>query len=111
LQATLVSAADVAAAGEPADDVINRRQLLGLKEVPKRFTVEKWSGSEMKIIEMSDERIRESRQPGSARRDLPVSNPVSPENELGWLSGVKEPHLVVAVGEEASARPPVTQSN
>src|SRR5262245_42388363 len=43
LQATLVSAADIESPGEAADDVINRRQLLGLKEVPKRFTIEKWS--------------------------------------------------------------------
>jgi pilus assembly protein CpaB len=111
LQATLVSAADVQAAAESTEDIINRRQLLGLKEVPKRFTVEKWSGNSMKIIEMSDERIRESRQPAAARRNVPVSNPASSDNDLGWLSGVKEPHLVVAVGEEASPAPAVIQSN
>jgi pilus assembly protein CpaB len=108
LQATLVSAADIAAASAPAEDAVNRRQLLGLKEIPRPFTVEKWSGTDVKIIEMSNDRVRESREVSSGRRTIPVTKPAPSANDLGAgvLSGVKEPELTVTIGEEPLALAP-----
>lgn len=108
LQATLVSAADAATANAASDHAVNRRQLLGLKEMPKKFTVEKWTGTEMKILEMSDDRVRESREVSAARRTVPVSNPRPATSDVGYgvLSGVKEPTLTMAVGEEPLALAP-----
>jgi pilus assembly protein CpaB len=91
LHATLVSNKDVAIPFEE-DAAVSRRELLGLKEivVPKKFTVEKWSGSKMEVLEMSDDRVRESRAVtgGSA----PVTAPAPPaETNDRQASGVKQP--------------------
>jgi pilus assembly protein CpaB len=107
LQATLVSASDVAdaAAKQPIDNAVNRRQLLGLKEIPKRYTVEKWTGAEMRVIEMSDDRVQESREASAGRRTVPVANPAVKGGDLGHsdLSGVKEPVIMVSLGEDPVA--------
>jgi pilus assembly protein CpaB len=110
LQATLVSAHDQAAE-MAADDAINRRQLLGLKEItpPKKFTVEKWSGTEVKIMEMSDDRVRESRDMTGGRQRLPVGLPAPAGNDLGVNipSGVKlADGDFVAVDRPLAALPP-----
>jgi pilus assembly protein CpaB len=104
LQATLVSAADVAESAQPADDAVNRRQLLGLKEIPKRFTIEKWTGTEMKLIEMSDDRVQESRAVSAGPRTVPVAKPAPHSGDLGRndVSGVKEPEIFVSYGEESN---------
>lgn len=117
LHATLVSAADAQAeAAPPTDWAVNRRQLLGLKEIvpPRKFTVEKWTGSQVRLIEMSDERIRESREVSSGRREVsgtPATAPAQPTattpppapapQDLGRdaPSGVREPNVLVRVGE------------
>jgi pilus assembly protein CpaB len=93
LQATLVSAADIAASESADEHAVNRRQLLGLKEMPRRFTVEKWTGTEVKILEMSDDRVRESREVSAARNTVPVAAPVQTKGQAGHeaVSGVKEP--------------------
>ena len=90
LVATLVSSKDIeAGVSLPDSDAITRRQLLGLKELPppppppapppapKKFTVEKWSGSSVRLIEMSDDRIRESREVSFGRQEhqLPAPAP------------------------------------
>jgi pilus assembly protein CpaB len=105
LQATLVSAADIAADQPVEDHAVNRRQLLGLKEMPKRFTVEKWTGTEVKILEMSDERVRESREVSTGRRTVPVATPAGPKGEAGHetTSGVKEPSFTYEVSQEPVA--------
>jgi len=106
LVATLVSIQDVdAAAGAPAaDDVITRRQLLGLKEIPqpKRFTIEKWSGSSFRVIEMNDDRIRESRGVSTQQLEAPIHAPAAPaENKNAAIhSGVKVPEAAVAVAAD-----------
>jgi pilus assembly protein CpaB len=63
LAVTLVPAADADGAAPDSDDTINRRQLLGLKEVPpvRKYTLEKWSGSTVSRMEWSDDRVREAR--------------------------------------------------
>jgi pilus assembly protein CpaB len=111
LQATLVSSHDTDPADE-ASDPVSRRQLLGLKEIvpPKRFTVEKWTGNTVQIIEMSDARIRESRDVSSGRRDAapasrPVAAPASDEVSRNLPaedapSGVKVPGVLYSIGEE-----------
>lgn len=109
LQVTLVSAQDAAAPS--ADDAVSRRQLLGLKEIvpPKRYTVEKWSGNTVKIFEMSDDRIRESRDVSNGRRDVvPVAAPAAtpPSAEAARLdapSGVKVPDVTYHTGEDPLA--------
>jgi pilus assembly protein CpaB len=110
LQATLVSAAEPAAAAAPADDSINRRQLLGLKEIvpPKKFIIEKWTGTQVKIIEMSDDRVRESRDVSTAPRQLPVAQPAADANDLGRNipSGVRLPAGDLLVGEQPLAALP-----
>ncbi len=93
LQATLVSASDIAATEPVEDHAVNRRQLLGLKDLPKRFTVEKWSGTEVKVLEMSDDRVQESRAVSAAQRTVPVGAPAQSKGEAGHesVTGVKEP--------------------
>lgn len=121
LHATLVSAADAQPeAAPPTDWAVNRRQLLGLKEIvpPRKFTVEKWSGSTVRVIEMSDDRIRESREVSSGRRDVstsPAAQPAQPTSmapsaapapqDLGRdaPSGVREPQVLVSIGPSASS--------
>jgi pilus assembly protein CpaB len=110
LQATLVSAADIAAGNTAEVEAVNRRQLLGLKELPKKFTVEKWTGTEVKVFEMSDDRVRESRDVSSGRRPIPVAQPAPGNNDLGLgtLSGVKEPEITVAPSDEPLALAPAS---
>jgi pilus assembly protein CpaB len=101
LVATLVSAQDIEAAPPAMDDVITRRQLLGLKEIPapKKFTIEKWSGGNVRVIEMSDDRIRESREVGGQRVDA-ASAPAADQNKTTAVpSGVRMP-VLAALGEE-----------
>lgn len=98
LIATLVSAQDIDAAAPAMDDVITRRQLLGLKDVPapKKFTIEKWSGGSVRVIEMSDDRIRESREVEAGRRIDAVAAPAANEQTRAAPSGVKAPEFVAA---------------
>jgi Flp pilus assembly protein CpaB len=117
LVATLVSAQDVDAPVVGTDDTITRRQLLGLKEVPqpKKFTVEKWSGGSVRVIEMSDDRIRESRDVSAGRRERAIEAPAPLDNKSATSlprpvgegrgegivpSGIQLP-AAVAVAEEA----------
>jgi pilus assembly protein CpaB len=114
LQATLVSALDAAA---PAgDDAVSRRQLLGLKQIvpPRKFTIEKWSGSDVRVIEMSDERIQESRNAPGSKSESPVARPAPAPGDVSRNldSGVLVPELTVTYGEEAAAvaaAPPAAQ--
>jgi pilus assembly protein CpaB len=111
LQATLVSAADAAAGGQPVDHAVSRRQLLGLKDAPapKRFTVEKWTGTQMKIIEMSDDRVRESRDVSVGQRLTAATETAQPHNVRNHLrSGVKEPETTAAMDDKSSASHPAT---
>jgi pilus assembly protein CpaB len=98
LIATLVSADDIQAAAPAMDDVITRRQLLGLKEIPapKKFTIEKWSGGSVRVIEMSDDRIRESREVEAGRRVDAASAPAAePIKTTAIPSGVKAPQFAL----------------
>jgi pilus assembly protein CpaB len=129
LQATLVSAADAAAGAEfvadiqGRDDAVNRRQLLGLKEIvpPKKYTVEKWTGTEVKVFEMSDDRVRESRDvTAGRRREIPVSQPAPALNnsdrdfdrdfdrDLGYEapSGIRAPGATAINGDAPLALAP-----
>lgn len=83
LVATLVSARDIDAPATEADDTITRRQLLGLKEVtpPKKYTVEKWSGGSVRVIEMNNDRIRESRDVSEGRREATIEAPAPIDNK------------------------------
>ena len=103
LQATLVSAADVNAANGAADDAVNRRQLLGLKEVvpPKKYVIEKWTGSSVQHIEMSDDRIRESREMSAGqKRSTPTSTaPAGDDLSLDAHSGIKSPEIFISAVE------------
>jgi len=92
LQATLVSNKDIAVAPADAADAVSRRELLGLKEivVPKKFTVEKWTGTKMEILEMSDDRVQESRAVTGG--ESPVIAPAPKAEPVGnQASGVKRP--------------------
>jgi pilus assembly protein CpaB len=72
LSMTLCSQEDEVAA-EPADS-ITKRELLGLRELPappvaafpvpppKPFVAERWSGGKLSIVEISHDRVRESRE-------------------------------------------------
>lgn len=97
LHATLVSNNDAAAMPAPVDDAVSRRELLGLKEIvpPRKFTVEKWTGSKMEVIEMSDDRVQESRAVSGG--EAPVSAPANPMAPGGHVSGVKRPVLTPAI--------------
>jgi pilus assembly protein CpaB len=116
LQATLVSAQD---ADRPidSDDAVNRRQLLGLKEVPppKKFTIEKWSGNRVQILEMSDDRIRESRNVSMSGQTSPVNRPAANEDVgLNRASGVTAPLVSYEASDAPVAAPaasPATESN
>jgi pilus assembly protein CpaB len=103
LHATLVSAADVEAASRTTDDAVNRRQLLGLKEVvpPKKFVIEKWTGSSVQHIEMSDDRIRESRDVSASRQKATPTSAAPRNDELGLdaPSGIKVPEIYVSAVE------------
>jgi Flp pilus assembly protein CpaB len=78
LSVNLVSAADLNNPAANENDSITRRQLLGLKEVvpptpPRKYTVEKWSGGNMKVTEMSDDRVKESRDVNTNTK--PITTP------------------------------------
>ena len=62
----------------------------------------------MKIIEMSNDRVRESRDVTAGGRPLPVAKPAAPRNDSAnnVLSGVKEPQVTVSFGEEPLALVP-----
>jgi pilus assembly protein CpaB len=110
LVATLVSLQDVDAPAAGADDMITRRQLLGLKEVPppKKYTIEKWSGGSVRVIEMSDDRIRESRDVSAGRRESTIEAPAPTDNKSAAItpavtapipSGVQLPAAALVAGE------------
>jgi pilus assembly protein CpaB len=110
LVATLVSAQDIEAPAASEDDMITRRQLLGLKEVvpPKKYTIEKWSGGSVRVIEMSDDRIRESRDVSAGRHEATIQAPAAdnksaaaaPATTAPIPSGVQLP-AAFAAAEEA----------
>ena len=71
LSMTLCSQADESAVA--ANDAITKRELLGLSEMPipelplvtpisKPFVAERWSGGKLSIVEISHDRVRESRE-------------------------------------------------
>lgn len=93
LSVALCSAADPAADDDA--DSITRRELLGLKEIPapvvvpapKKYMVEKWSGGKMSVVEMSDDRVRESRQ--ASGEAMPGATPAAGAETTAAPSGVK----------------------
>ena len=96
LSVNLVAAADLNAEPVNQDDIITRRQLLGLKEVvpakpPKKYVVEKWSGGKLNVVEMSDDRVKESREVGTTTK--PIANPPAEASfRTNYVpSGVAEP--------------------
>ncbi|WP_425615375.1 Flp pilus assembly protein CpaB [Anatilimnocola sp. NA78] len=103
LTVNLVAAADVQAPALDANDAITRRQLLGLKEIvppapvvpARKFTVEKWSGGSLRVLEMSDDRVREARDVTTQTK--PVVAPPAPTADLQTSyipSGVVDPGVV-----------------
>jgi Flp pilus assembly protein CpaB len=103
LVATLVSQHDVDAGGAVGlPDSMTRRQLLGLKDVPppKKYVVEKWSGSSMRVYEMSDDRIRESREVTTGRREAPIEAPPTDNHSTSIPSGVQLPYAAAAAPEQ-----------
>jgi pilus assembly protein CpaB len=100
LHATLVSAKDAEAV--VTDDAVTRRTLLGLKDVvpPKRYTVEQWTGSKMQVIELSDERVLESREVSGDKPAEATQPVVVPNKSVQNLpSGVREPAATVVAIE------------
>lgn len=72
LSVALRSAKDTTDAENTAHQ-ISRRELLGLREIPapkpaRRYTIEKYSGGRLQVLEFDGERIRESRQGPSGKR-------------------------------------------
>jgi pilus assembly protein CpaB len=111
LHASLVSASDAGAeAIAESDDAVSRRELLGLKEVvpPKKFRVEKWTGTRMEVIEMSDDRVQESRAVTAGRREVPVQQPAAGAEATNTIvpSGVKQPAAPVSAPAFASTEVP-----
>jgi pilus assembly protein CpaB len=108
LGVSLVSAAEAALPPPAVEDTITRRDLLGLKEIPpppappKKFTVEKWTGNSVTVIEMSNDRVRESRAAPLPSGPLPTQStqPTSvesskPDNKTSYIpSGVVAPGVV-----------------
>jgi pilus assembly protein CpaB len=91
LSVALRSAQDMAKAADAAHE-INRRELLGLREIPaskpaKKFTIEKYSGGKLQVLEFDGERIRESQEGPTGRRfqrdeeSQPVSAPARSPTE------------------------------
>jgi len=109
LSVSLVSAAEAALPPAEVDDTVTRRELLGLKELPpppKKFVAEKWSGGSMSLIEMSDERVQESRKMPMPGTPLPIqtsqptaTNAPQPDNKTSYI-----PSGIVTPGEVAQAR-------
>jgi hypothetical protein len=55
--------------------------LLGLKEVvpptpARKYTVEKWSGGSLRVVEMSDDRVKEARDVNTNTK--PIATPAQP---------------------------------
>jgi pilus assembly protein CpaB len=105
LSVSLVSAAEAAEPPADIEDTVTRRQLLGLKELPpppKKFVAEKWSGGSLTRIEMSDERVEESRNMSMPGTPLPInaSQPTatsvpSSDNKTSYIpSGIVMPRDV-----------------
>lgn len=102
LSVALVSAAD-AAAPVLEDDAINRRELLGLKEIVppppaapvKKYFVEKWRGGSVQVMEMSDDRVRESRDFSATKSEAPATTAAAkPDDKTTYIpSGVTGPFL------------------
>lgn len=103
LSVALRSAHDTTAAADVAHE-ITRRELLGLREIPapkpaKKFTIEKYSGGRLQILEFDGERIRESQEGPTGRRfqrddeSQPVSAPgnAATDSSSPDASGVIEP--------------------
>ena len=57
-----------------------------------------------KLIEMSDDRVQESRAVSAGPRTVPVAKPAPHSGDLGRndVSGVKEPEIFVSYGEESN---------
>jgi Flp pilus assembly protein CpaB len=104
LSVALRSALDVAKTDD-TQHVISRRELLGLREIPapkpaRRFTIEKYSGGKLQVLEFDGERIRESREGPSGKRfendDEPqtIAAPKAGEKSVLVPSGIVEPSVV-----------------
>ena len=112
LIATLISRQDAQAeAIASSEDAISRRQLLGLKDPPpvRKFTVEKWSGTNLQVMEMSDDRVRESREVTTGTRSTPVQAappaPAAPADasRTAIPSGVENPFNTAVEVQPAEA--------
>jgi hypothetical protein len=109
LSVNLVAAADLNNPRGEENDAITRRQLLGLKEVvpptpARKYMVEKWSGGQLRVVEMSDDRVKESRDVnattkpiGLPRQTQPAAPPAADFHTSYVPSGVAEP---VDLGDE-----------
>lgn len=109
LSVSLRSAKEDPAAEEKVEPA-SRRELLGLREIPapkiaevkpaKKFTIEKYSGGKLEVIEFSGDRVRESRQGPSGKRfeedDAATTQPISTpaQGAMRIPSGVKAPKIV-----------------
>ncbi|HZL90657.1 MAG TPA: Flp pilus assembly protein CpaB [Pirellulaceae bacterium] len=112
LGVTLRSAMDAAKADDKAHE-INRRELLGLREIPappapRRYTIEKYSGGKLQVLEFDGDRVRESREGPSGKRFDSDEQPqavtapaASGDKSAANSSGVIAP--VVASVEETTA--------
>jgi pilus assembly protein CpaB len=103
LSVALRSAKDVAKTDDTQHE-INRRELLGLREIPapkpaKRFTIEKYSGGRLQVLEFDGERIRESRQGPTGKRfqdeeeTQTIAAPKTGEKSVLVPSGTIEPSV------------------
>lgn len=99
LSVNLVAATDVQSPPVEENDTVTRRQLLGLKEVvqppaPKKHLIEKWSGGTLRVVEMSEGRVKESREVGVGTN--PISAPARSDGadfRTSYIpSGVAEPY-------------------
>ena len=103
LSVNLVSASDLQNAPADMNDGITRRQLLGLKDVvptkaPKKFVVEKWSGGRLNVVEMSDDRVQESRDVNTSSKPIAAPPADNANFRTSYVpSGVAEP---VDLGEQ-----------
>jgi pilus assembly protein CpaB len=82
LSVNLIADADLNNPAVSGDDAITRRQLLGLKEVvpptpARKYMVEKWTGGSLRVVEMSDDRVKESRDVNTTTK--PITTPVQPQ--------------------------------
>ncbi|HUE72617.1 MAG TPA: Flp pilus assembly protein CpaB [Pirellulaceae bacterium] len=104
LSVALRSALDVAKTDDTQHE-ISRRELLGLREIPapkpaRRFTIEKYSGGKLQVLEFDGERIRESREGPSGKRfqdedeTQTTAAPKAGEKSVLVPSGVIEPSVV-----------------